>query len=124
MKGDSLSCKAYLQSSQCNARDSDKTLRQQYADVMPHLENLFAVYKTLHALRIKRGAIDFELPETKIIFGQGSKIERIVAMERNEAHRLIEECMLCANICAARFLLENECPGLFRIHEVRRQKNY
>lgn len=95
----------------------DKVLQKKHEALLPHLKALFAVYRTLQALRQKRGAIDFDLPETKIIFGEGRKIERIVALTRNDAHKLIEECMLCANICAARFLLKNESQGLYRIHE-------
>lgn len=96
---------------------NDTQLQKTYQKLMPHLEELFAVYRVLHAARLKRGAIDFDLPETKIIFGPDRKIERIVAMIRNDAHKLIEECMLCANICAARFLSKHESPGLFRVHE-------
>lgn len=95
----------------------DKELRQEFHKLLPHLQELFSVYQSLKKLREKRGTIDFDLPETKIIFGTDRKIERIIALERNDAHRLIEECMLSANICAARFLIENESPGLFRIHE-------
>lgn len=96
---------------------NDAELQKTYKKLLPHLQELFSVYRILHAARLKRGAIDFDLPETKIIFGSDRKIERIVALMRNDAHRLIEECMLCANICAARFLTKNECPGLFRVHE-------
>jgi ribonuclease R len=96
---------------------NDVELQQRYQKLMPYLQELFAVYRTLHAARVKRGAIDFDLPETKIVFGEGRKIERIVAVHRNDAHRLIEECMLCANICAARFLLKHEAEGLYRNHE-------
>jgi ribonuclease R len=96
---------------------SDETLNERYPDLIAPLEELFKIYHVLHTARQKRGAIDFDLPETKIIFGTGRKIERIVAVQRNDAHRLIEECMLAANICAARFLLKNECEGLYRVHE-------
>lgn len=96
---------------------ADKALQKKHKTLLPHLKELFFVYRTLQTLRQKRGAIDFDLPETKIIFGEGRKIERIVALTRNDAHKLIEECMLCANICAARFLLKNEAQGLYRIHE-------
>lgn len=95
----------------------NKELQTQFKDLMPHINELFSIYRVLNAARRKRGAIDFDLPETKIIFGEDKKIERIIAMQRNDAHRLIEECMLCANICAARFLLKNEYSGLYRNHE-------
>lgn len=96
---------------------NDQALQKQFSALYPYLQELFALYRVLHKSRKKRGSIDFDLPETKIIFGADRKIERIVAMERNDAHRLIEECMLCANICAADFLIKNDCPGLYRIHE-------
>ena len=99
------------------AIQGDNTLQTAFASLLPHIQELFALYYVLHKARRKRGSIDFDLPETKIIFGPGRKIERIIAMARNDAHRLIEECMLCANICAARFLLKHECPGLYRVHE-------
>ena len=96
---------------------NDTTLQKKYHDLMPHLQELFAIYRVLNKARKKRGAIDFDLPEPKIIFGAGRKIEKIIALERNDAHKMIEECMLCANICAARFLIKNEIPGLYRVHE-------
>ncbi|EKD54265.1 MAG: hypothetical protein ACD_60C00100G0002 [uncultured bacterium] len=95
----------------------DKALQTKFSALMPHLNELFTLYHILHKARQKRGSIDFDLPETKIIFGENRKIERIVAEERNDAHRLIEECMLCANISTAHFLLKHECPGLYRVHE-------
>ncbi len=110
---------ARLTYNQVNAMvvEDDKKLQKQFEKVFPHVQALFALYYVLHASRKKRGSIDFDLPETRIVFGENRKIEKIVALQRNDAHRLIEECMLCANICAARFLLKNECPGLYRVHE-------
>lgn len=96
---------------------NDVALQKEYEKLLPHIQELFALYHMLHKARTKRGSIDFDLPETKIIFGKGRKIEKIIPLQRNDAHRLIEECMLCANICAARFLLKNDCPGLYRDHE-------
>lgn len=98
-------------------KENDVVLQKQFADSLPHLHELFELYYLLHKTRKKRGSIDFDLPETKIVFGEDRKIERIIAVQRNDAHRLIEECMLCANISAARYLLKNECPGLYRVHE-------
>jgi len=95
----------------------DKQLADQNKELMPHLQELFSLYKILLVAREQRGTIDFNLPETKIIYGKGRKIEKIVPAERNDAHKLIEECMLCANICAAHYLLKNECPALYRVHE-------
>lgn len=96
---------------------NDEALRKKYTALLPHLSELFVLYRILHKTREVRGAIDFDLPETKIIFGPNRKIECIVPVVRNDAHRMIEECMLCANISAAHFLLEHAVPGLFRVHE-------
>lgn len=96
---------------------NDLELREQYKKRVTDLENLFDIYRVLHKARAVRGSIDFDLAETRIVFGEGRKIERIVPLQRNDAHRVIEECMLCANICAAKFLLKNDCPALYRIHE-------
>ncbi len=96
--------------------DDDKSLRQQYASVLPHLEKLYELYKSLHRVRLDRGAIDFELPENKIVFDANRKVERVIAVERNDAHRIIEECMLAANVCAAEFLLKHKIPSPFRVH--------
>jgi ribonuclease R len=82
-----------------------------------HLENLHALYKVLAAARQRRGAIDFETVELELEFDANGKIVRIVPAPRNDAHKLIEECMLAANVCAANFLAEHEQPALYRIHE-------
>lgn len=92
-------------------------LRAKYEALVPHLEDLYRLYKVLRKAREARGAIDFESVEQRIIFGEQRKIERIVPVERNEAHKLIEECMLSANVAAADFLQQHELPGLYRIHE-------
>jgi len=97
--------------------DKDKTLREEYAEMVPHLENLHDLYKVFRKARTKRGAIDFETPETRIVFSSDRKIDEIVPVQRNDAHMLIEECMIAANVCSARFLLKNKIPGLFRVHE-------
>jgi ribonuclease R len=97
--------------------DSDKNLRRAHRHLVPHLEELYALYKRLRWAREERGAIDFESRESKIIFGEGKKIESIVPTERNDAHRLIEECMILANQCAARFLEKAKLPHLLRVHD-------
>jgi ribonuclease R len=83
-----------------------------------HLAVLYELFKVLHAARVKRGAIDFETLETKMEFDARGKIARIVAEPRNDAHRLIEECMLAANVCAGDFLSAREHPALYRVHDV------
>ncbi len=81
-----------------------------------NLDRLYSLYKVLRAARDKRGAIDFETTETQIISNSLGKIERIEPRIRNEAHRVIEECMLAANVCAADFLDNNGHDSLFRVH--------
>jgi ribonuclease R len=97
--------------------DRDPDLRLRHKALVPHLENLHAVYRCLRRARDVRGAIDFETQEARLVFGPGRKIERIVPLVRNDAHRLIEECMIAANIAAARFLAHAKVPHLVRIHE-------
>ncbi|SAK89851.1 ribonuclease R [Caballeronia pedi] len=96
-----------------NTKGPEATKR---AEILPHLQNLYGVYKSLHAARQKRGAIDFDTTETYIVVNSQGKIEQIVPRHRNDAHRLIEECMLAANVCAADFLKRNKHPGLYRVH--------
>ncbi len=86
--------------------------------LLPHLETLHAVFKVLLQARELRGAIDFDSVETRMEFDARGKIARIVPEQRNEAHRLIEECMLAANVCAGDFLVDRGQPVLFRVHDV------
>ncbi len=90
---------------------------QEYAHIMPHVQNLYALFKLMLTQREKRGAIEFESTETMMMFDDNGKIERIVPVSRNDAHKLIEECMLAANVCAADFLKSREHVALYRIHE-------
>src|SRR5438105_6023746 len=83
-----------------------------------NLQNLYAAFKVLAEARSVRGAIDFETVETRMLFDARGKIEKIVAEPRNDAHRLIEECMLAANVCAGNFLAEHAHPALYRVHDV------
>ena len=85
--------------------------------LLPYLSQLYTLYKVLFAARERRGAIDFDTVELALQFDEHGKIERIVPAPRNDAHRLIEECMLAANVCAANFLIEHEQPALYRVHE-------
>ena len=85
--------------------------------VVPHLKVLDACYAALQGARGRRGAIDFESTETRIVFGEDRKIERIVPVQRNRAHRLIEECMIAANVEAAKFVAKHKMPAPYRIHE-------
>ena len=90
---------------------------KQFSAVLPQIHNLHALFQLLFSSRRKRGAIDFETVETKIVCNELGRIEKIVAHVRNDAHKLIEECMLAANTCAADFMLRSKHLGLFRVHE-------
>jgi len=83
-----------------------------------HLARLYELFKVLFASRSRRGAIDFETVETKMMFDAKGKIERIVPETRNDAHRIIEECMLAANVCAGQFVASRKQPVLYRVHDV------
>ncbi|WP_421682386.1 ribonuclease R [Stutzerimonas urumqiensis] len=94
-----------------------RQLREAHAPVMDNLKQLYALFKVLLKARHARGAIDFETQETRIVFGGDRKIAEIRPTQRNDAHRLIEECMLCANVATARFLQDHDIPGLYRVHD-------
>ncbi|WP_205730858.1 ribonuclease R [Bordetella hinzii] len=85
--------------------------------LLPDVQHLYELYQLLAQQRKKRGAIDFETVETRIVCNELGRIEQIVPMVRNDAHKLIEECMLAANTCAADFMQRSKHPGLYRIHE-------
>ena len=90
---------------------------KQLGSVLPQIQNLHELFGLLVDARKRRGAIDFDTVETKIVCNELGRIERIVGLVRNDAHRLIEECMLAANTCAADFMRRSKHLGLFRIHE-------
>ena len=90
---------------------------KQHANIVQHIQLLYKLYKVLLRARKRRGAIDFETIETQMIFNDLDKIEQILPVQRNDAHRLIEECMLAANVCASGFLQEHKQPTVYRIHE-------
>jgi ribonuclease R len=96
---------------------NDADARHELADVMPQIEHLHGLYKLMAAQRKRRGAIDFETPEVKFRLDQRGEVESMGATERNDAHKLIEECMIAANVQAALFLEKKKIPALFRAHE-------
>ncbi|HHF4805326.1 TPA: ribonuclease R [Haemophilus influenzae] len=96
--------------------EGDEELRARYSTLVPHLEDLYKLYQALLGARHQRGAIDFETIETKFIFNAMGKIERIEPVVRNDAHKIIEECMILANIAAANFMEKHKEPALYRIH--------
>jgi ribonuclease R len=85
--------------------------------ILPQLLHLHEVFRALLKSRARRGAIDFETVETQIVCDENGRIEKIVPRVRTDAHRLIEEAMLAANVCAAEFIAQAEHPALFRVHE-------
>ena len=114
-----ISSHARLTYTQVAAMLDDPKCREaeEYAALLPHLQALYKLFKALLKARKKRGAIDFETIETQMFFNDQGKIEKIVPVHRNDAHRLIEECMLAANVCAADFLQRRGQTTLYRIHE-------
>lgn len=97
--------------------EGDEELRERYRELVPHLEELHRMYKVLKGAREQRGAIEFETVETKFIFNAQRKIESIEPLIRNDAHKLIEECMIMANIASASLVEKAKEPSLYRIHE-------
>ncbi|MDC9580815.1 ribonuclease R [Xenorhabdus sp. PR6a] len=95
----------------------DQELREHYKPLVKHIEHLHELYQALEQAREERGAISFESEEAKFIFNAERRIERIEPVVRNDAHKLIEECMILANIAAARFVEKHHEPALYRIHD-------
>lgn len=108
---------AMLDESEEGKSDKAQALRETYKDVMPHLRTLKNLYTVLREARDKRGAMDFDTVETRVLFAEDRKIDKIVPVVRNDAHKLIEECMLCANVATARFLMAAKMPTLYRVHD-------
>lgn len=97
--------------------DEAQALKEQYKHVYSAIEQLHGLYGVLREARTARGAIDFETTETQIVFNDERKIEKIVPRSRNVAHKMIEECMLAANVATARFLDKHKLPALYRVHQ-------
>ena len=97
-----------------NTRGPEAMRRKERID---DLINLHDVYRALLGARERRGAVDFDTTETQIVCDDSGRIEKIVPRVRNDAHRVIEEAMLAANVCSADFIAHNHHPGLFRVHE-------
>jgi ribonuclease R len=95
----------------------DAEIRPGAAEVSASLKDLYGLYKALRKARTRRGAIDFESSEVQFVFDERGAVADIVPYERNDAHMLIEECMITANVEAALFLLRHSMPGPFRVHE-------
>ncbi|MFW5724368.1 MAG: ribonuclease R, partial [Halochromatium sp.] len=102
--------------------EEDTELSEQYADLLPHLHELYAMYQALLKARAARGAIDFDTVETKFVIDEAGRIASIEPTVRNDAHRIIEECMLAANVAAARLFQRKKMPALYRIHETPKEE--
>ena len=98
--------------------EKDTALCERYASLVPHLQDLHDMYQALVKARQQRGAIEFETIESKFIFNALGRIERIDPVVRNDAHKIIEECMILANIASANFMAKHQEPALYRIHAV------
>ena len=98
--------------------EKDTALCDRYASLVPHLQDLHEMYRALVKARQQRGAIEFETIESKFIFNALGRIERIEPVVRNDAHKIIEECMILANIASANFMTKHQEPALYRIHAV------
>ncbi len=97
-----------------NTRGPEAARRKERVGDLMHLHD---VYRALLTARNRRGAVDFETVETQIVCDESGRIEKIVPRTRNDAHKLIEEAMLAANVCSADFILQSKHPGLYRVHE-------
>ena len=100
-----------------NILSGDQNLISRYSYRVDDLQHLNDLYKALKKARNKRGAIEFESQETKFVFNAHRKIEHIVPLVRNDAHKIIEECMIMANVCAAQYIETNDAEALFRVHD-------
>ena len=98
--------------------ERDAATRETYAATVPLFEAMETVYRRLHARRVRRGSIDFDLKATRLVLDEAGLVEDIVAADRNVAHRIIEEFMLAANETVAGFLQDSGAPALFRVHPV------
>ena len=97
--------------------ERDPATIEQYRALVPKFEMMGKLFEILHDRRIRRGSIDFDLPEAQVILSEVGQIQNIIATERNVAHRLIEEFMLLANETVAAHLVNNDMPALHRVHE-------
>ena len=97
--------------------DPDSIVRANYKDLLKPIDELHNLYHCLVKKRGERGAINFETTETRFVFNAERKIDTIVPIVRNDAHKLIEECMLMANVATAKFLSKYKIPALYRVHE-------
>ncbi len=104
--------------------EGEQSLCNQYTDQLANLKNLQQMYHALSAARVKRGAIAFETQESIFIFNKDKKIESVEPLIRNDAHKIIEECMILANVATAKFIEKHKKAGLFRVHDKPSEEKY
>ena len=104
--------------------EGDANERAAMGDLMPHLESLHALYKAFVKRRVERGAIEFESPEVKFSLGAAGEVLALQPQSRNDAHKLIEECMIAANVEAAKFLHKSKVPAPYRVHPAPPEEKY
>ncbi|MFT7460070.1 MAG: ribonuclease R, partial [Planctomycetota bacterium] len=102
--------------------EKQSSLRETHKSELRALDDLFVLYKIVNQNRMKRGLLDFDSTESVMLFDDAGLVKAIEPMLRNDAHRLIEEFMLAANVCAAEFLLKNGIPVLYRNHDTPKQE--
>lgn len=97
--------------------DGDADLIDRYQEIYPHILNLYELFKTLKYVRAERGAFEFETIEPKFVFNAQRKIDSVETVIRNDAHKIIEECMILANVATAKMLEKHNAGALFRVHD-------
>ena len=97
--------------------ERDPIMRERFEHLLTDVDELYELFKAFTRARHARGALEFDSVESRIIFGPDRKIDRVEAVVRNDAHRIIEECMIAANVAAAGYIARHRLPGLFRVHE-------
>lgn len=104
--------------------ESDGKAGKYSAEIRENLFSLHALYKVMAAVRTRRGALELDIPQLKIVLDDNGKVASIKSYERNDAHKLIEECMIAANVEAAKFLTKHRIPGLYRVHAKPKQARF
>jgi ribonuclease R len=95
----------------------ERTARKARGPLLPHLDELYKVFKALVKARKRRGALELDTQETRVVLDAQGKVAQVAPVQRNDAHRIIEECMVAANVAAARFVIKHKTPALFRVHD-------
>ena len=95
----------------------DRDARRDRGELVPHLDALHALFKAMQRARQRRGALELDTQEIRILLDDAGKVARVAPLVRNDAHRIIEECMLAANVAAARFVTRRKVASLYRVHD-------